>query len=76
VNQVKSITAREIFLKVSSVKKKLWGGEFWFDGYFVFTVGEHANEEVIREYIKTQGKDGKYKQLHKEKLRNRQLTLF
>jgi len=76
VNQVKNITAREIFLKVSSVKKKLWGGEFWSDGYFVSTVGEHANEEVIREYIKNQGKDGKYKQLHKEKLSNRQLTLF
>ena len=76
VKKVKSITAREIFAKVPSVKKKLWGGEFWSDGYFVSTVGEHANEDVIRQYIKNQGQDGKYKQLHKEKLKNMQLTLF
>jgi len=50
-NMVKSITAREIFAKVSSIKKQLWGGEFWSDGYFVSTVGKHANENVIREYI-------------------------
>ncbi len=31
---VKSITAREIFKKYPFVKKKLWGGEFWSDGYF------------------------------------------
>lgn len=48
VSKVKSITAREIFLKSSSVKKRLWGGEFWSDGYFVSTVGEHANEDVVR----------------------------
>ncbi len=76
VSMVKSITAREIFLKEPVVKKQLWGGEFWSNGYFVSTVGEHANEEVIREYIKNQGKEGKYRQLHKEKLRDRQLTLF
>ena len=74
--KVKSIIAREVFIKVPSVKKHLWGGEFWSDGYFVSTVGEHANEEVIREYIKNQGKEGKYKQLHKQKLSDRQLTLF
>lgn len=76
VTKIKSITAREIFAKVPSVKKKLWGGEFWSDGYFVSTVGEHGNENVIREYVQNQGRDGKYKQLHKEKLSNRQLTLF
>lgn len=37
---VKSITAREIFEKVPEVKKKLWGGEFWTDGYYVSTVGQ------------------------------------
>jgi putative transposase len=52
VTRVKSITAREIFSRVPSVKKKLWGGEFWSDGYFVSTVGEHANEDVIRQYIR------------------------
>ena len=72
---IKSITAREIFSKVPSVKKQMWGGEFWSDGYFVSTVGEHANENVIQ-YIKNQGKEGKYKQLPKEKTGNMQLLLF
>jgi len=76
VNTVKSITAREIFLQVPSVKKQLWGGEFWSDGYFASTVGEHANEDVIRHYIRNQGKEGKYKQLHKQEISERQLTLF
>ncbi len=76
VKKVKSIIAREIFLKVPSVKKKLWGGEFWSDGFFVTTVGEHANEDVIRQYIKNQGKSGKYKLLHKKKVDYKQLSLF
>ncbi len=76
VTIVKSITAREIFSKLPSVKKELWGGEFWSDGYFVSTVGEHANEDVIRQYIQKQGRDGKYKQLHKKKITQIQLTLF
>ena len=76
VMKVKSITAREIFSKVPSVKEQLWGGEFWTDGYFVSTVGEHANEDVIREYIKNQGKHGQYKQLHKQKVVHKQLLLF
>ena len=76
VTKVKSITAREIFSKVPSVKEQLWGGEFWTDGYFVSTVGEHATEDVIRQDIKNQGKSGKYKQLHKKKVIYKQLTLF
>ena len=73
---VKSVTGREVFKQVPEVKKQLWGGEFWSDGYFVSTVGEHANEEVIRMYIKNQGKDGAYKQLYKQKPCYDQLTLF
>jgi REP element-mobilizing transposase RayT len=76
VTKIKSIIAREIFVKIPKVKKKLWGGEFWSDGYFVSTVGEHGNENVIRDYIKNQGRKGKYRQLHKEQLTDRQLTLF
>ena len=37
---VKSITTREIFKLAPSVKKQLWGGEFWSKGYFVNTVGQ------------------------------------
>jgi len=39
----KSITAREIFRRHSGIKKELWGGEFWSDGYYVATVGERGN---------------------------------
>ena len=76
VTKVKSITAREIFSEVPTVKKQLWGGEFWTDGYFVSTVGEHANEDVIREYIKNQGKQSSYKQLYKQAVSYEQLALF
>lgn len=44
---VKSITAKEVFRECPEVKKKLWGGEFWSDGYYVGTVGAHGNEKII-----------------------------
>ena len=64
VTKIKSITAREIFKRCPEVKKVLWGGEFWTDGYFVNTVSKHGNEQVIERYIKDQGKE--YKSLHKD----------
>ncbi len=77
VQIIKSITAREIFAACPEVKKKLWGGEFWSDGYFVNTVGKHGNEEVIKKYIQNQGGDSSYEVLHKTKKRDeRQLGLF
>ena len=71
VRTIKSVTAREIFQKCPMVKKKLWGGEFWTDGYFVSTVGQHGNEETIRKYVQGQGREAEYRQLLKQ-----QLTLF
>ena len=56
VQIMKSITAREIFKKCPEVKKQLWGGQFWSDGYFVSTVGKHGNEKQIEAYVKKQGK--------------------
>jgi len=55
VRTIKSITAREIFRQMPEVKKQLWGGEFWSDGYFISTVGTHATEEIIKQYVKNQG---------------------
>lgn len=52
---VKSITAKEVFKRCPDVKKKLWGGEFWSDGFYVTTVSEHGNEEIIANYVKNQG---------------------
>ena len=51
----KSITAREIFKRKPSVKKALWGGEFWTDGYYVATVGERANWDTVENYVQKQG---------------------
>ena len=62
---IKSITARQIFLECPEVKKWLWGGQFWSDGYFALTVGKNTNETVIRDYVKNQGQDCEdYKQIH------------
>ena len=55
ITMIKSLTARQIFQRVPSVKKQLWGGEFWTDGYFVSTVGVH--ESVIRKYIENQSQE-------------------
>ena len=68
---IKSITAREIFARCPQVKKKLWGGQFWTDGYFVSTVGQHGSEETISEYVKNQGREEEYR-----KLLEQQMSLF
>ena len=67
VQIIKSITAREILTTCPEVKKKLWGGEFWSDGYLVSTVGQRGNEASIKKYIGGQG--SQYTQLHREQLR-------
>ena len=69
ITTIKSLTAREVFARVPSVKKQLWGGEFWTDGYYVGTVGQHATEEVIKEYVKQQGQEEEYTQLHVQQLK-------
>ena len=51
----KSITAREIFRRKPAVKRVLWGGEFWTDGYDVATVGERANWQTVERYVQRQG---------------------
>jgi len=68
VTIIKSITAREIFSKHPEVKKILWGGSLWSSGYYANTVGQFSNSEVIKQYIKNQGKDSGYKKLHQGQL--------
>ena len=55
VRLFKSITAKQVFLKFPEVKKDLWGGEFWTDGYYAATVGERGNWSVVERYVKSQG---------------------
>lgn len=64
VRLIKSLSAREVFKKCPHVKKQLWGGEFWTDGYFVSTVGKHGSEVMISTYVKNQGKS--YTKLHED----------
>lgn len=60
----KSITARKLFLKFPELKKDLWGGEFWTDGYYIATVSEKGNWQVVQRYVENQGKTtGKKHQL-------------
>jgi putative transposase len=69
---IKSITAREVFKIHPEVKKQLWGGEFWSDGYFVNTVSKFGDENTISKYVREQGMADQYKVLHKSE----QLSLF
>jgi putative transposase len=66
---VKSLTARKIFKQVPEVKRKLWGGEFWSDGYYVSTVGRQGSEDTVRNYVKEQGKEDEYQRLHEQQLK-------
>jgi len=54
VQRIKSISAKAIFQEFPEVKKHLWGGELWNDGYFLRSVGDKVTAYVIRRYIKYQ----------------------
>ena len=76
IRTIKSITAREIFAKHPEVKKKLWGGQFWSDGYFCSSVGRSGNEEVITNYVKNQGNEKEYKKIHRQEPTYDQIGFF
>ena len=52
----KSITARQLFQQFPALKKELWGGEFWSDGFYLATVSERGNWKVVEQYVANQGK--------------------
>ena len=66
ITRFKSLSARAIFKEHPQVKKQLWGGQFWEDGYFARTVGDKVTAEVIKKYIRH----------HREEKDNAQLDLF
>src|SRR5712692_11776135 len=67
VTRFKSLSARVIFREFPRVKRRLWGGELWEDGYCARTVGDKVTAEVIRRSI----------QQHRlEKTGDPQLSLF
>ena len=51
ITRFKSLSGRGMFREFPQVKRRLWGGEFWEDGYFARTVGDKVTAEVIRKYI-------------------------
>ena len=51
----KSITARMLFEQFPQIKKDLWGGEFWSDGYYAATISERGTIKTLEKYIKNQG---------------------
>ena len=52
----KSITGRELFKQFPALKKELWGGEFWSDGFYLATVSERGDWKTVERYVANQGK--------------------
>ena len=51
VTMLKSLSARAVFQEFPQVKRKLWGGKLWEDGYFARTVGDRVTAEMVKKYI-------------------------
>ena len=51
VGIIKGKSGSKIFEEYPRLKKKLWGGHLWEQGYFARTVGEQITDDVIRRYI-------------------------
>ena len=64
VQVMKSISARETFKKYPKLKKQLWAGELWNDGYFARSVGDEVTAEIIRRYIEYQTHEDDSNQLN------------
>ena len=56
VGTFKSLTAKQLFIKFPALKKDLWGGQFWSDGFYLATVSERGNWKVVEQYVANQGK--------------------
>ena len=54
IKWIKSLTAKRI-LKLDRIRKELWGGEFWTDGYFIETVSRKGDRATIEKYVERQG---------------------
>jgi putative transposase len=63
VRTFKSITAKELFKQFPELRKELWGGEFWSDGYYIATVSERGNWQQVEQYVRNQGKTKETTQL-------------
>ena len=63
VQVMKSISARELFKKFPKMKKMMWSGKIWSEGYFVRSIGDKVTAEVIKKYIQYQKQEDKPSQM-------------
>lgn len=56
VGMFKSITAKQLFVRFPELRKELWGGEFWSDGYYLATVSTKGDWKTVERYVANQGK--------------------
>ena len=54
VGMFKSISAKQLFRRYPELRKDLWGGEFWSDGFYFATVSERGNWDTVRRYVANQ----------------------
>ena len=54
MNVIKSVTAREMFAKFPEMRRTLWAGRLWAEGYYVASVGDKVTTEAVRRYIRGQ----------------------
>ena len=64
VQIMKSVSAREVFSQFPDLRKQLWAGELWNDGYFVRSVGDKVTADIIRKYIEYQAHEDDSVQLN------------
>jgi len=57
LKSLKSLSARTIFREYPQLRRQLWGGEFWEDGFFACTVGGRVTAEIVKRYIQNHRDD-------------------
>ena len=63
IGLIKSQTASAIFKFLPTIKKDLWKGEFWTDGYYIATISNKGSKSTIEQYIRNQGREKDLSQL-------------
>lgn len=69
VTIIKSITGRQVLEIMPELKQAFWGANLWTSGYYASPVGKHGNETAIANYVKAQGCESEYIQIHNDQLR-------
>jgi putative transposase len=54
VKLIKTWTYNQIYDRHPEIKKYLWGGKMWCEGYYVSTISDKITKEEIRRYVRQQ----------------------